>query len=143
MDSLRTLQAAFTAAIAERNGTSALLNQLQTITAIFGEEWKTFLVFLEKCQGYAHDYIAFCKYSSHHAPADSVAPMKELSMSARKLLAEARCLRKQHEQELEEFRKFKTTSLYLFGQSPLPVSMGERTRAGEFVRFLSMFHKTR
>jgi hypothetical protein len=117
MTALYDLQAAVANAVADGKGTSTLLDHLKKCRDVFRANWEEYMAFLQRCRGYADDYIALCKYSSTRSPSQSVAPSMELLATAKRLLAEAQVLRSKHEQDFAELRKYKSSIVFLFRRS--------------------------
>jgi hypothetical protein len=127
MATLYDLQAAVANAVAEGKGSENLLIQLKKSRDYFRAGWEEYILFLQQCRGYADDHIALCKFSSTHPQSQSVLPSTEMLATAIKLVADIQGLKKQHEEGLTEFQKYKHSLVYVFRRSST-VMVKKRTR---------------
>ena len=130
MTTLYDLQAAVANAVADGNfarGSDNLLDQLKKSREMFRADWEEYILFLQRCRGYADDYMALCKFASTHPPSQSVAPSTEMLATAKKLVADTQVLRSKHERDFTELRQHQSSLVYLFRRSST-VTVKNRTR---------------
>lgn len=127
MTSLYSLQTAVANSVTGGRGSIALLNQLKTSRESLRETWEEYIRFLERCRGYAEDYIALCKYSATHSRKKSAAPAIDLLSLSRKLLEETQGLKDKHEKEYAQLRQYRSSLLHLF-RRPTSVMMIDKVR---------------
>jgi len=103
MAALYDLQAAATNIVNEAKTSITLLDQLKIRRDDFRANWEEYIQFLQRCHGYADDFIALCKYVARWR-SQSVVPSRELFVDAKRLPADAQILRNKHEKAFTELR---------------------------------------
>jgi hypothetical protein len=118
MAALYDLQSAATNTVTEAKTSITLLDQLKIRRDDFRANWEEYIQFLQRCHGYADDYIALCRYASATcSPSQSEVPSRELLADAKQLLRDSQVLRNKHEEALTELRQHKTRLIFMFRRS--------------------------
>lgn len=129
MTAFYNLQTAIVNAVSEGKGSPALLIQMKKSKDIFRAHWEEYVLLLQRCHGYADDYLALCGFFSRHPPSQSVVPSAELLEMAKRLLSEIQILGEKHDKDAEEFRKCNSRIDFLFGRSSTAVIVKKKVRS--------------
>ena len=141
MASLHDLQTALTTVVANSKRFQALLDHLKSCRCSLRATWEEFIPYLERCNGYADDYISLCKYITTHSIADAVVPATDLLTIAKTIIGEGRALETKHHKQFTEIRRHNLKTRFLFtGRSSASATWRSWGSWGRW--FINLFYHT-
>lgn len=104
MAALFNLQTALVNYFSNKNS-KGLVEAFQKIRDMLRADWDSSVLFLQRCQGYAGDYISLCQYSAMRQAPETLAFAKDVLEMAKSLSQEVSVLRTKHEKVLNDVEK--------------------------------------
>jgi hypothetical protein len=104
MAALFNLQTALVNYFSNKNSKGPI-EAFQKIRDMLRTDWEKSILFFQRCQGYAGDYISLCQYSATRQAPETLAFAKDVLEMAKSLSQEVSVLRTKHDKTLNDVEK--------------------------------------